>query len=149
MPQHVRMNWEWELSGLARSLDHSQEPSCCDRRSGLRCEDVRARSLHRSQSPKLWAMQRMNTLDPALGPVDMHAAIPEIDLAPSQGAEFSGSQPMSIGEQDSGCIPLTVAPSLACSFDQAIHLFLCQIFPHSVSRVRQSPWECSVLCGWC
>jgi hypothetical protein len=40
----------------------------------------------------------MNTLDPTLGPVHMKATIPEIDLSPSQGAEFSGSQSMSISE---------------------------------------------------
>jgi hypothetical protein len=85
-------------------------------------------------------MQWMNTLDPALGPIHMQATIPEIDLRPSQGAEFSGPQSMPIGEQDSGCISLTVPPSLACGLDQSIHFLLGQIFPHPVSRVRQPSW---------
>ena len=44
----------------------------------------------------------MHTFNPALSPIHMQATIPEIDLSPSQGAEFSRSQAMSIGEQDSG-----------------------------------------------
>src|SRR5262249_31072260 len=38
MPQHVRMNWEWKLRRLARSLDHSQEPRRCYRSASFRCE---------------------------------------------------------------------------------------------------------------
>jgi len=41
-------------------------------------------------------MQRMNAFNSTLGPVDVQATSPEIDLSPSQGAEFSGSQSMSI-----------------------------------------------------
>jgi hypothetical protein len=40
----------------------------------------------------------MNALYSALGPIYMKATVPEIDLSPSQGAEFSGSQCMSIGK---------------------------------------------------
>jgi hypothetical protein len=54
----------------------------------------------------------------------MQPAIPEIDLAPSQGAEFSGSQAMSICQEDSRCIPCAVASTFACCLDQAINLFL-------------------------
>jgi hypothetical protein len=42
MPQHVRMNLERKLSGLARSPNHSQEPSCCNRSASFRYEYVRA-----------------------------------------------------------------------------------------------------------
>jgi hypothetical protein len=35
------MNREWELSGSARSLDHSQEPSCCNRSASFGHEYVR------------------------------------------------------------------------------------------------------------
>jgi hypothetical protein len=77
-------------------------------------------------------MQRMNTLDPALGPVDMQATIPEIDMAPSQGTEFSRSQSMSVTEQNSASISSAIPSSLACSLDQSIHFLLSQIFPYSV-----------------
>jgi len=40
----------------------------------------------------------MHAFNSALGPIDMQATIPQIDLSPSQGAEFSGSQSMLIGE---------------------------------------------------
>ena len=33
------MNRKRKPCSLAGTLDHSQEPSCCDRRSGFRCED--------------------------------------------------------------------------------------------------------------
>src|SRR5262249_40080801 len=69
----------------------------------------------------------MDALYSALGPIHMQSAIPEIDLAPSQGTEFSSPQSMPISEQDSGCIPCTVAASLACSLDQSINFFLSQI----------------------
>ena len=45
MSQHMRMDWEWELSSLTRSLDHSQEPRWGNRSAGFGGEDVRARSL--------------------------------------------------------------------------------------------------------
>ena len=42
----------------------------------------------------------MHAFNSALGPIDMQATIPQIDLSPSQGAEFSGSQSMSISKED-------------------------------------------------
>jgi hypothetical protein len=43
-------------------------------------------------------MQRMHAFNSAFGPVHMQAAIPEINLSPSQGTEFSRSQSMSISK---------------------------------------------------
>jgi hypothetical protein len=63
----------------------------------------------------------------------MQSAIPEIDLVPSQGAKLCRSQSMSIGQQDRRCIPSAIAPTLACSLDQPINLFLNQILPYSIS----------------
>jgi hypothetical protein len=40
----------------------------------------------------------MNAFNPAFSSIHMKSAVPEIDLSPSQGAEFSGSQAMPIGE---------------------------------------------------
>jgi hypothetical protein len=54
----------------------------------------------------------------------MQATIPEIDLAPSQGTEFSRPQSMSVGQEDRRCIPSAVASTFACCLDQAINLFL-------------------------
>jgi hypothetical protein len=62
-------------------------------------------------------MQRMNTFNSALSPIHMQPAIPEIDLAPSQGTEFSRSQSMPISEEDRRSIPCAIAPPFAGSFD--------------------------------
>jgi hypothetical protein len=84
MPQDVGMYWEWELSSSARSLDHPQEPGGRYWRASLNDEHV--------------TMQGMDALNSALGPVHMQATMVEIDLSPSQGAEFSGSEAMPISE---------------------------------------------------
>jgi hypothetical protein len=80
MPQHVRMYWEWKLGANAGSLDHPQEPSCRYRRPGLGHEHIRARPLQRPQRSELRTAQGMDALDPALGSVDMQAAMPKVDL---------------------------------------------------------------------
>src|SRR5215813_3349872 len=69
MPQHMRMNWEWELSGSARSLDHPQEPRCCNRSASLGDEHIRTVALKWSQRSQFRAMQRMNTLNSTLSSV--------------------------------------------------------------------------------
>jgi len=71
-------------------------------------------------------MQRMNTLNSALSPIHMKATIPQIDLAPSQGAEFSRPQSMTISEQDRRCIPWPIPSTFACSLDQSINFLLSQ-----------------------
>src|SRR5262249_26525485 len=114
MSEHVWMNWKRKLGSPTSSLDHSQEPRCCNRRASLRGEDVRARPLQWPKRPELRPMQGMHTLNSAFSSIDMQATIPEIDLSPSQGTEFGSTQSMPIGEQDSGSISSTVPPSFAC-----------------------------------
>jgi hypothetical protein len=43
-------------------------------------------------------MQRMHAFNSAFSSIHMKAAIPEIDLAPTQGTKLSGPQSMSIGQ---------------------------------------------------
>jgi hypothetical protein len=69
-------------------------------------------------------MQRMNTLNSALISIHMQSAIPQIDLSPSQGAEFSRSERMPISEKDRRCISNAIPAPFARSFHQAINLFL-------------------------
>src|SRR5262245_34773805 len=45
MSEHMGMNLEWQLCGLTRSLDHSQEPGSCNGCSGFGDEDVWAVAL--------------------------------------------------------------------------------------------------------
>jgi hypothetical protein len=47
--QHVCMHREGKLCSSRCALNHSQEPSCCDRRALLGREDVRALALQWSQ----------------------------------------------------------------------------------------------------
>src|SRR5262245_49300422 len=96
MSQHVRMYWERKLSRSASSLDHSQEPRCCNWRASFGGEHIRTAALKWSQGPKLRPMQRMHAFNSALSSIHMQSAIPEIDLRPSQRAEFTSSEPMPI-----------------------------------------------------
>jgi hypothetical protein len=96
MPEHMRMNWEWQLSGSAGALDHPQEPSWRYWSASFGEEHIRTVALQRPQGSQFRSMQRMNTLDPAFAPVCVQSAIPEIDLSPSQGAKLSSPQAMSI-----------------------------------------------------
>jgi len=66
-------------------------------------------------------MQRMNTLDTALGPIHVQSTIPEINLAPSQGAEFTSPEAMPVGQEDRRCIPSAISSTVTCCFDQPIN----------------------------
>ena len=78
----------------ARPVRWTIRPSRGNGRLRLSHKHVRARPLQWPQSPKLRAAQRMDALDPALGPVHMQSPVPEIDLRPAKLAELSCTQPM-------------------------------------------------------
>src|SRR5262249_54190498 len=60
MPQHVRVNREGKLCGLACSLNHPQKPSCGHWRARFCGEHIRAVALQWAQRSKLRPMQGMD-----------------------------------------------------------------------------------------
>lgn len=120
MPQHVRMHRKGQLGHYPRPPRHPQEPSHCDRRPGLGHEHVQACPLEWPQGPQLRAVQGVHARDPALGPVYMQPAVPEIDLGPARLAELSGAEPMPIGQQDRGSVPRAIASTFASRLDQLL-----------------------------
>jgi hypothetical protein len=78
-------------------------------------------------------MQGMHTLNSAFSSIHMKAAIPEIDLAPTQGTELGSTQSMSICQEDRRRIPSPIPSSFTGGLDQPINLLLSQILSHSVS----------------
>src|SRR5262249_47785035 len=136
MPQHVRMNWKWKPRSLASTLD--QEPRRCNRSASFGDEHIRTVALQWPQCSQFRSMQRVNALDPAFSSIHMKATIPQINLSPSQGAEFSGSKSMPICQEDRRCIPSAIPSTVACCLDQPINLFLGQILPYSIGCVGQA-----------
>src|SRR5262249_12007068 len=94
----VGMNLERKLCRYAGTLDHPQEPRCRNWHASLGAKHIRTAALQWPQCSEFRAMQRMNPLNSAFSSVHMKATISKIDLAPSQGAEFRRSEPMSISE---------------------------------------------------
>jgi len=66
----------------------------------------------------------MDTLNSALGPIHMQPAVPEIDLAPSQGAKLSSPQAMPISEQDRRSISCAIPSPFTGRLDQSINFLL-------------------------
>jgi hypothetical protein len=62
-------------------------------------------------------VQRMYTLNPALGAVHIHAPMPENDLRPAQLTEISRTKSMLISQQDRRSIPDAITASLAGSLE--------------------------------
>jgi len=50
----------------------------------------------------------MLAIDPTLGAVDEDGSLVEVDDVPGQIAEFAGSQPVTLGNQDGRGIPVTI-----------------------------------------
>src|SRR5262249_29964605 len=97
------------------------------------CRQVVLDSQLANLGRKLRPMQWMHAFNSAFSPIHMQAAIPQINLSPSQGAEFSSPQSMPICQEDRRCISSAVASTFACCLDQPINLFLGQILSHSIS----------------
>src|SRR5215831_8544254 len=76
--------------------------------------------------------------NPVLDPVNVQAALGQLDLLPLQVADLRGSQAVPIGDQDHGCVAMPVAAMLACAVHQPFDLALGEI----------APFDCQVFDGW-
>ncbi len=84
------------------------------------------------------AHARVNALDPTLRPVHMQPPVPEIDLRPAKLAELLRLEPMPVRQQYCCAIACAIAPSLTCSLDQSLNLFLSEILPCPIGRIGQA-----------
>src|SRR6266516_3769107 len=96
MPQHMRMNLERKVRSYARSLDHSQEPSCCYWSASFGHEYIRTVALEWPQGSEFRTVQRMHSLLTALRPIDVQAPVPEINLRPAERAKLLSPEAMPI-----------------------------------------------------
>jgi hypothetical protein len=67
----------------------------------------------------------MDVIDLSLGPLDMQTTVIQINLIPSQAAEFR----MPVCDQNHGGVTVTVAGTPSGSFLEALELLFSQIFP--------------------
>src|SRR5262249_36192233 len=77
--------------------------------------------------------------DSILDPVNVEAALGQLDLLPLQVADLRRPQAVAIGDQDHGRIAMPVAAMLARAIDQPLDLALGEV----------APLDCQVYDAWC
>src|SRR5262249_61207915 len=78
MAQHVRVDWEWHLGGLADALDEPVEANRTDWPAALGNEDVslfRALAAQLTESPHLVTADGMYAGNAVLNPVNVQAGL--------------------------------------------------------------------------
>jgi len=80
----------------------------------------------------------MHAGNPILDPVNVQAALGELDLLPLQVADLGGPQTVSIGDQDHGRVAMAVAAMLSGAVHQPVDLALGEI----------ATLDCQVYGGW-
>jgi hypothetical protein len=90
------MNLERKVRSYARSLDHSQEPSCCYWSASFGHEYIRTVALEWPQGSEFRTVQRMHSLLTALRPIDVQPTMPEINLCPTERAKLLSPEAMPI-----------------------------------------------------
>jgi hypothetical protein len=96
-------------------------------------------TLQLAQGADLVAPDRMDAWRSALGSADMQSALVELDLMPFEAADFTCSHPMAIGDQDHGCVAVSVAAELAGRVHELLNLALGEI----------AASNCEVFSVWC
>ena len=76
--------------------------------------------------------------NPVLDPVNVQAALGELDLLPLQVADLGGPQAVAIGDKDHGRVAMPIAAVLARAVHQALDLALGEI----------APLDCQVYDAW-
>src|SRR5262245_47771753 len=101
--------------------------------AALRDEDVslgRAFTAELAQGADFIAPDRMDGWRAVLGPADVHAALVKLDLMPLEVAELRGPQSVTVGDQDHGRVPMSVAAVLAGIVHELFDLAGGQVFPN-------------------
>src|SRR5215831_10121727 len=108
--QHMAADLKREARRLASAHNHALVTSHAQGCQALRGEHVAPGlplPLQAAQGAELAPTDRVDARLPALGAAHMQLASPEIDIVPAQGDKLAGAQPVAVGEQDRGCVPMT------------------------------------------
>src|SRR5262245_12772308 len=127
MAKHVRVDREWHLGGLPNTLDEAMEADGADRPPAFGNEHVglsRVIAAQLTKRPHLITADWVDAGDSILHPVNVEAALGELDLLPLQVADLRGPQTMAIGHKDHGRVAMPIAAVLARGVDQALDLAL-------------------------
>ena len=81
----------------------------------------------------------MHTGDSVLDPVNVQAALGQLDLLPLQVAGLRGPQTVAIGDKDHGRVAMAVAAMLAGAVYQPVDLALGEV----------APLDCQIYDAWC
>jgi hypothetical protein len=76
--------------------------------------------------------------DSILHPVNVQAALGQLDLLPLQVADLRRPQAMAVGDQDHGCVAMPVTAMLVGTVHQPLNLALGEV----------SPLDCQVYDAW-
>jgi hypothetical protein len=105
---------EREARRLSSPRNHALVASHAQGRQALGSEQVEPRlplALQAAQGAEFSPTDRVDAGRSALGAAHMQLAGPEIDIVPAQGDKLAGAQPVAVGEQDRGGVPM--APTVA------------------------------------
>jgi len=96
-------------------------------------------SLEAAQCAQFGAGQRVDRGYPALQPLDVQPAVGQIDLLPSQRAQFGCPQPVSECQQDHGGVAVSV-PVVYGYLHQALDLPLGEVLAAPIIGIWQPTW---------
>src|SRR5262245_52341353 len=136
------MDRKRHLCRLAEPCHEVMEPHGADRPAALGNEDVgfaRVLAAQPAQCSDLVTTDGMDARGASLGPADVQPALVEFDLMPLEAADFAGSQPMAIGDQDHGGVAVTMPTHFAGSIHELLNLALGQV----------ATLDCEAFDGWC
>src|SRR5262245_7024393 len=108
--QHMAADLEREARRLASARNHALVTCHAQGRQALGGEHVKPRlplPLQAAQGAEFAPTNRVDTRAPALGAAHMQLAGAEIDIVPAQGDKLASAQPVAVGEQDRGGVPMT------------------------------------------
>jgi hypothetical protein len=127
VPQHVRVDWKRHASALPEALNERVKALGRHRAAALRSKHVRARrlfALQAAQGADLVTLNRMNARRSALAAADVQTAGGELNLVPLKIAQLAGPQAVPKGDQDHGCVAVTIAARFAGRGHQGLSRFL-------------------------
>jgi hypothetical protein len=134
MPQHVAVNRKVEAGAHANALDQSIGGIRCERAVPLGGKDlarVRELPLELAERPNLVPSERVNARLTVLCPPDMERCrSAELDLRPFRVAELGRPEPVPVGDEDQGRVPMAMA-ALAGGADESFDLGGGEILPRA------------------
>src|SRR5262249_46593840 len=101
-----------------------------------------------AQCPDFLAGEWVRAIDTVFDAPHMDAAAIQLDHIPSQFAEFAGTQPVAVGDQDCGRVAVAVPGMLTGGILETVHLLWGQIFPlPQIGVARPTRCNCPVYDG--